>query len=110
MIKLSNILLEEISVYSIEALIKTVAGENKVEIYNQVRALSGIIVVTIEQSDFLDSKATDNYEYSLLKIKYIVSSTPEEDINKIKVNAQKNIQGLVQFIPRLKTIEKKGAY
>jgi hypothetical protein len=110
MIKLSNILLEGISVYSIEALIKTVAGENKVEIYNQVRALSGIIVVTIEQSDFLDSKATDNYEYSLLKIKYIVSSTPEEDINKIKVNAQKNIQGLVQFIPRLKTIEKKGAY
>ena len=110
MIKLSNILLEEISVYSIEALIKTVAGENKVEIYNQVRALSGIIVVTVEQSDFLDSKATDNYEYSLLKIKYIVSSTPEEDINKIKVNAQKNIQGLVQFIPRLKTIEKKGAY
>lgn len=110
MIKLSNILLEGINVYSIEALIKTVAGENKVEIYNQVRALSGIIVVTVEQSDFLDSKATDNYEYSLLKIKYIVSSTPEEDINKIKVNAQKNIQGLVQFIPRLKTIEKKGAY
>lgn len=110
MIKVSNILLEGISVYAVEALIKTVAGENKVEIYNQVRALSGIIVVTVEHSEFLDSKATDNYEYSLLKMKYIVTSTPEEDINKIKVNAQKNIQGLVQFIPRLKTIEKKGAY
>ncbi len=73
MIKLSNILLEGINVYSIEALIKTVAGENKVEIYNQVRALSGIIVVTVEHSDFLDSKATDNYEYSLLKMKYIVN-------------------------------------
>jgi hypothetical protein len=70
MIKLSNILLEGINVYSIEALIKTVAGENKVEIYNQVRALSGIIVVTVEHSDFLDAKATDNYEYSLLKMKY----------------------------------------
>jgi hypothetical protein len=65
MIKLSNILLEGINVYSIEALIKTTAGENKVEIYNQVRALSGIIVVTVEHSDFLDAKATDNYEYSL---------------------------------------------
>ena len=110
MIKLYNILLEGISVYSIEALIKTVAGENKVEIYNQVRALSGIVVVTVEHSEFLDSKATDNYEYSLLKMKYIVTSTPEEDINKIKINAQKNIQGLSQFIPRIKTIEKKGAY
>jgi hypothetical protein len=67
MIKLSNILLEGINVYSIEALIKTTAGENKVEIYNQVRALSGIIVVTVEHSDFLDDKATNNYEYSLLK-------------------------------------------
>ena len=110
MIKLSNILLEGISVYSIEALIKTTAGENKVEIYNQVRALPGIIVVTVEQSDFLDKKATDNYEYSLLKMKYIVNTTPEEDIDKIKLIAPKLVPGLVQFIPRLKTIEKKGAY
>jgi hypothetical protein len=110
MIKISNILLEGISVYSVEVLIKTIAGENKVETYNQIRALTGVIVVTIEQSDFLDSKATDKYEYSLLKMKYIVKSTPEEDINRIKINATKNIQGLSQFIPRLKTIEKKGAY
>jgi hypothetical protein len=110
MIKLHNILLENINVYSIEALIKTIAGENKVEIYNQIRAVSGIIVVTIEQSDFLDSKATNQYEYSLLKIKYLVLSTPEEDINKIKVNSVKTIPGLVSFVPRLNTIEKKGSY
>jgi hypothetical protein len=110
MIKLSNILLEGINVYSIEALIKTVAGVNKVEIYNQIRALPGIIVVVVEHSDFLDKKATDNYEYSLLKMKYIVNSTPEEDIKKIKQYATKLIPSLSQFIPRLKTIEKKGAY
>jgi hypothetical protein len=110
MIKLHNILLENINVYSIEALIKTIAGENKVEIYNQIRAVSGIIVVTVEQSDFLDSKATNQYEYSLLKIKYLVLSTPEEDINKIKVNSVKTIPGLVSFVPRLNTIEKKGSY
>ena len=110
MMKLTNILLEGINVYSIEVLIKTIAGENKVEIYNQVRALPGIIVVTIEHSDFLDSKSTDNYEYSLLKMKYIVKNTPEKDINNIKFNSTKLIPGLVQFIPRLKTIEKKGAY
>jgi hypothetical protein len=110
MIKLHNILLENINVYSIEALIKTIAGENKVEIYNQIRAVSGIIVVTVEQSDFLDSKATNQYEYSLLKMKYLVLSTPEEDINKIKVNSVKTIPGLVSFVPRLNTIEKKGSY
>ena len=43
-------------------------------------------------------------------MKYIVKSTPEEDINKIKINAQKIVPGLVQFIPRIKTLEKKGAY
>jgi hypothetical protein len=110
MIKLHNILLENINVYSVEVLIKTIAGENKVEIYNQIRAVSGIIVVTVEQSDFLDSKATNQYEYSLLKIKYLVLSTPEEDINKIKINAVKTIPGLVSFVPRLNTIEKKGSY
>jgi hypothetical protein len=110
MIKLHNILLENINVYSIEALIKTIAGENKVEIYNQIRAVSGIIVVTVEQSDFLDNKATNQYEYSLLKMKYLVTSTPEDDVNKIKTNAVKTIPGLVSFIPRLNTIEKKGSY
>jgi hypothetical protein len=107
---LSNILLEGISVYSIEALIKTIAGENKVEIYNQVRAVSGIVVVTIIQSDFLDKKSTSQYEYSLLKMKYIVKDTPENDINTIKSLAVKTIHGLVSFVPRLNTLEKKGAY
>ena len=107
---LSNILLEGISVYSIEALIKTIAGENKVEIYNQVRAVSGIVVVTIIHSDFLDNKATTQYEYSLLKMKYIVKDTPENDINTIKSLAVKTIPGLVSFVPRLNTLEKKGAY
>jgi ribosomal protein S10 len=110
MINLSNILLEGIDVYSIEALIKTIAGENKVEIYNQVRAVSGIVVVTIIQSDFLDNKSTNQYEYSLLKMKYIVKDTPENDINTIKSLAVKTIPGLVSFVPRLNTLEKKGAY
>ena len=45
--------------------------KDKVEIYNEIRALEGVVVVTVDQSDFLDAKATDKHEYSLLKIKYI---------------------------------------
>ena len=69
MIKLTDILTEAVALDKIDVLIKTSTDTNKVEIYNQVRALSGIIVVTVEHSEFLDSKATDNYEYSLLKMK-----------------------------------------
>ena len=45
-------------------------------------------------------------------MKYLVSSTPEEDIKKIKTDAlvTTKIDGLLQFIPRFQTIEKIGEY
>ena len=55
------ILNEGITIFKCDILIKTAADENKVEIYNEIRALSGVVVVTIEQSDFLNTKATKAY-------------------------------------------------
>jgi hypothetical protein len=112
MIKLQNILLESISLDKIDILIKTTNDINKVEIYNQIRALSGVVVVTIEQNQFLDSKATDRFEYSLLHMKYLVTSDPKTDIDKIKKEAMitKRIPGLLQFIPRYKTTQNLGKY
>jgi hypothetical protein len=112
MIKLSNILLEAISLDKIDVLIKTSTGINKVEVYNQIRGLSGVVVVTVEQSEFLDSKATDKFEYSLLHMKYIVTADPKTDIDKIKVDAlvTTRIPGLLQFIPRYKTAQNVGKY
>ena len=70
---LNEILLNEgITIFRCDVLIKTAADQNKVEIYNEIRGLEDVVVVTIEQSDFLNNKATDRYEYSLLKMKYIV--------------------------------------
>jgi hypothetical protein len=43
-------------------------------------------------------------------MKYIVKDTPENDIDIIKSLAVKTIPGLVSFVPRLNTLEKKGAY
>jgi len=85
MIKLENILNEILSIYRIEVLIKTNSNYNQVLIYNEVRALPGVVVVTVQQSDFLDNKATNVAEFSLLKLKFIVQSTPEEEIQKIKI-------------------------
>jgi len=112
MIKLENILLEAISLDRIDILIKTSTDTNKVEVYNQLRALEGVVVITIEQNEFLDSKSTDRFEYSLLHMKYIVTSDPKKDIDKIKKDAivTKRIPGLLQFIPRYKTTQNLGKY
>jgi len=112
MIKLTDILLEAIALDKIDVLIKTSTGINKVEIYNQLRGLAGVVVITIEQNEFLDSKATDRFEYSLLHMKYIVTSDPKTDIDKIKKDAlvTTRISGLLQFIPRYKTAQNIGKY
>jgi hypothetical protein len=112
MTKLSNILNEMLSIYRIDVLIKTNSNFNQVLIYNEVRALPGVVVVTVQQSDFLDAKANNTSEFSLLKLKYIVTTTPQDDIQKIKIAASTThkVEGLLQFIPRIQTIEKIGQY
>ena len=68
---LGKILLNEgITIFRCDVLIKTEAEQNKVEVYNEIRALEGVVVVTVEQSDFLDAKATNQYEYSLLNLMF----------------------------------------
>ena len=85
---LGKILLNEgIVIFKCDILIKTAAIENKVEIYNEIRALSGVVVVTIEQSDFLNAKATKAYEYSLLKLKYIGRGDAKASIKEIGIDA-----------------------
>jgi len=110
---LGKILLNEgITIFKCDILIKTAAEENKVEIYNEIRALNGVVVVTIEQSDFLNAKATKVYEYSLLKLKYIGRGDAKASIKEIGIDAvtKNRIAGLLQFIPRYNTIIKVGSY
>jgi hypothetical protein len=110
--KLSNILLEGLVLYKIDILIKTSTEENQVFVYNEIRGLQNIVVVTVEQNDYLKSKATDKFQYALLKTKYLASGDPKEAINNIKKDAliTNKVQGLLQFIPRYQTIQKVGQY
>ena len=112
MTKSRSILLEAISLDRIDVLIKTSTDTNKVDIYNQLRAIDGIVVITVEQNQFLDSKATDLFEYSLLHVKYLVTADPKTDIDRIKKIAMvtKRIPGLLQFIPRYKTAQNIDKY
>lgn len=99
-------------IYKIEILIKVTKEINKVFVYNSIRGITGVVVVSVEQNDYLDSQSTDKHEYSLLKLKYMVTTTPEEDIKKIKKVAliTDKIEGLLQFLPRFQTIQKVGEY
>ena len=112
MIQFKNILLEGLVLYKIEALIKSSTNENQVFVYNEIRGLKNIVVVTVDQSDFLKSKSTDNHQFALLKIKYLATEDPKTAINGIKLDAltTSKIPGLIQFIPRYNTIEKVGEY
>jgi len=112
MIKLTDILTEAVALDKIDVLIKTSTDTNKVEIYNQIRGLTNVVVVTVEQNEFLDSKATDKFEFSLLHMKYLVTSDPKTAIDEIKKDAlvTTRIPGLLQFIPRYKTAQNVGKY
>ena len=110
---LNEILLNEgITIFRCDVLIKTAADQNKVEIYNEIRGLEDVVVVTIEQSDFLNNKATDRYEYSLLKMKYIGRGDAKASIKQIGIDAvtKNRVPGLLQFVPRYNTIIKVGSY
>jgi hypothetical protein len=110
--KISNILLEGLTLYLVDILIKTDKDINKVEVYNQIRAVENVVVVTVEQNDFLQSKSTDQFDYEMLHLKFLASKEPREAIDEIKKSAMVSgkIPGLRQFIIRYKTIQAKGKY
>lgn len=110
--KLSNLLLEGLTLYLVDILIKTDKDINKVEVYNQIRAIENVVVVTVEQNDFLQSKSTEQFDYEMLHLKFLASAEPREAIDEIKKQAlvSGKIPGLRQFIVRYQTIQSKGKY
>lgn len=114
MINVTQILNEAFNLYECQVLLKTQTAMSKTDIFNQIRAISGVVVVHVIQNDFLDSKRTKHHEYSLISMKYVVDKSPEQDIKAIGSRClqgdqvQFKIPGLISFLPRLRTIIKKG--
>jgi len=59
MVKLQNLLLEVLSIYEIEVMIKVERQANKVDIYNEIRGIDGVVVVKVEQNTYLNTLITD---------------------------------------------------
>lgn len=108
MISLKQILNEDVNLYQGTAIIENNPETSQKDIFNQLRALNNVIVVTPIHDKYLYDKRTDFKEYALIKIKFINHGNPEEDMESIRqlaLNGEKRIDGLKQFIIRPQTIK-----
>jgi hypothetical protein len=111
MISLQTILSEAVfETYFVQVIIKMKTDSNFTEIYNQIRGIKDVVVVKVIDTDKLDAASNENYKYTLLEIKFMVSDkNPINTIKRVKTEALR-IPGLVQFIVRTKTILKIRNY
>ena len=101
---------EEVNLYKGDIILKNKRAISQKDIFNQLRALPNVIVVTPIQDSYLNSQKSDKEEYALVKIKFINTGDPKGDLDKIRNKAMtggedyKRINGLLQFIIRPNTI------
>ena len=114
MISFKTILNEEVNLYQGDAILKNTVDTNQKDIFNQLRAVPNVIVVTPVVDDYLASQRDDKIEYALVKIKFISTGDPMEDLQAIKSRAMKGgegykkVEGLLSFVIRPKTIIAKS--
>ena len=114
MISFKTILNEEVNLYQGDAILKNNIDTNQKDIFNQRRAVPNVIVVTPVVDDYLASQRDDKIEYALVKIKFISTGNPMEDLQAIKSRAMKGgegykrVEGLLSFVIRPKTIIAKS--
>ena len=80
MIKLTNILLEILNTYQIEAILINDSKFGISDILNQMRAVRKITIVSV---DPLDIKKP-GVEYHKLKIKFVTRGEPKQDLEQFK--------------------------
>ena len=110
--KLAKLLLEAFQMFKVQIILKMKADENAVEIYNQIRAIDGVVVLTLLPSDILHAKSNDRHHYVLVRIKFIGLGGATEALDKIRTIAmqQKKITGLLGMIVRNHTVKKIRNY
>ena len=114
MISFKTILNEEVNLYQGDAILKNNIDTNQKDIFNQLRAVPNVIVVTPVVDDYLASQRDDKIEYALVKIKFISTGSPIDDLKAIKSRAMKGgegykkVEGLLSFVIRPKTLIAKS--
>ena len=82
MIKLKNILNEVLNTYIVQAYMLTSSDYNITEILDQIRAIRKITIVrNITPPEYVQKQ---NFEYTLVTIKFITRGDPKQDLEKLK--------------------------
>lgn len=112
--KLGQLLTEGYNVYKCEVVLKTDAQLNKTDVFDRLRAIHDVIIVSPKANSLLTSKSNNIEEYTLVNIKFLVPGEFQaiEKLNNIKEESLKGsekegkIVGLKQFIIRKDTLKK----
>lgn len=98
--------------FRVQLILKMDKDANAVEIYNQIRALKGVVVLTLLPSEVLHAKSQGNLHYVLVRVKFIGRGTPQQALEQIKDLALHygNIEGLRNIIVRDQTLKKIRNY
>ena len=82
MIKLKKILNEVLNEYIVQAYMLTSSDYNITEILDQIRAIRKVTIVrNITPPEYVQKQ---NFEYTLVTIKFISRGNPKEDLEKLK--------------------------
>ena len=82
MIKLKNILKEVLNTYIVQAYMLTDTEYNITDILDQIRAIRKVTIVrNITPPEYVQKQ---NFEYTLVTIKFISRGNPKEDLKKLK--------------------------
>lgn len=100
---------EKYSKYKLFYLIKITKGTNLTNIMDRIRGLKHVVIAMPEHSDRLEdlSKRNNNFEFYLIKVKFITDKQPTNVANDIKNNILQGdgkVKGVVFVKPKLDTL------
>ena len=82
MIKLKNILNELLNTYIVQAYMLTDTEYNITDILDQIRAIRKVTIVrNITPPEYVQKQ---NFEYTLVTIKFVTRGNPRQDLEKMK--------------------------
>ena len=82
MIKLKNIITEVLNTYIVQAYLLTDTDYNITDVLDQIRAIRKVTIVrNITPPEYAQKQ---NFEYTLVTIKFISRGNPKQDLEKMK--------------------------
>ena len=102
----------ELQLYKIGVVVKFDRKYDRFDIYNKMRAIQDVVIVTPKDVQALDRRQTQSVEFGYVTIKFISTTTPIDTIQKIEIAAirghetAKKIDGLIAIFYDPKKIER----